>query len=104
MNELPTAKQEQPFINIVVFRYGTVAYGAAYGVDGPGTTLPPGAYEGHYVSLRDHNAVVAKLRKQLESLQAWSNVAEEMLEQYRDEASTHTRMAEIAKVINSVPA
>ena len=55
-------------------------------------------------TLIERDAEIAKLRKQLESLQAWSNVAEEMPEQYRDEASTHTRMAEIAKVINSVPA
>ena len=55
-------------------------------------------------TLIERDEEIAKLRKQLESLQAWSNVAEEMLEQYRDEASTHTRMAEIAKVINSVPA
>lgn len=55
-------------------------------------------------TLIERDEEIAKLRKQLESLQAWTNVAEEMLEQYRDEASTHTRMAEIAKVINSVPA
>lgn len=103
MSESSATTQEQPYIEIVRFRYGTVAYGAAYGVDGPGATRPPGAYEGHYVSLRDHNAVVAKLCKQLDAFYAWSNVAEEMLEQYHAEASTHTRMAEIAKVINSVP-
>ena len=55
-------------------------------------------------TLIERDAEIAKLRKKIESLQAWTNQAEEMLEQYRDEASTHTRMAEIAKVINSVPA
>ena len=63
MNESSTTTQEQPYIDIVTFKY-TNGYGYV--------CSNPGDQDGEYIRLVDHNAVVAKLRKQLEQVEAHS--------------------------------